>query len=106
MIASTIYQRNNDLMLSKGDPQGIYLWNWHYVGSEIAVKYQLAYQTIEMTGKQDQEEQRDGSLKIADDRTLIFQGKIFRKEPRLDVSVEKDLPGILVPQKQPSEKSK
>jgi hypothetical protein len=103
-IHCTIYQRNTDLTVSQGDPQGVYLGNWQSVGAEVTVKYRLAFRTIETTGKQSQEDQRDASLKFPDDRTVIFQGKVFRREPRLLVSTEEDLHGIRLPDIQPQEK--
>jgi hypothetical protein len=98
LLDCTIYQRDASLTVSKGDAQGIYLGSWHLSGSDIVVKYQLAYRTIEILGKQSKEEGHNVVLKLLNKQTLVFQGKTFRKEPRLDVSVEDDLRGIHSPE--------
>ncbi len=98
LLDCTIYQRDASLTVSKGDAQGIYQGSWHLSGSDIAVKYKLAYRTIEILGKQSQEEEHNVALKLLNKRALVFQGKTFRKEARLDVSVEDDLRGIHAPE--------
>jgi hypothetical protein len=94
VIECTVYDRKGSLALSKGDPQGVYLGDWHRVGQEVAVKYQLSYRTIEITGGRGQEEQKQASLTFPNTRTLVFKGKVFRREPRLEASVDEDLRGI------------
>jgi hypothetical protein len=101
VIDCTIYEERKTLTVSKGDAQGVYLGTWRRAGSEVFVKYHLAYRTIEVSGKHGQEEQREASLTFPSPRTLLFRGQTFRREPRLTASVEDDVRGIRTPPAQP-----
>jgi hypothetical protein len=93
LLQCTLGQRESKFFVSEGDAQVVSLGSWHLTESSIAIKYRLVYRTVEITGGNAPEEEHNDTLKISNG-TLVFHGTTFRKESRLNASVEKDLSGV------------
>jgi hypothetical protein len=100
LLECVIRREGGRLFVSLGDAQGIYRGEWRTKGLGIAIKYKLLYRTVEISGGNAPEEEHNDTLKLSKG-TLVFHGATFRKEPRLNASVEKDLRGVDPPDGNP-----
>ena len=98
LVDCTLYKRRTGITVSKGDAQGVYAGTWHADGEDVKVKYRLTYRTIEIVGGPPQNRDFDASLKLLNDQTLSFRGKVFQRDHRVDASVEEDVGAFMASQ--------
>jgi hypothetical protein len=102
LLVCTAGQDRTRLFISKGDAQGIYLGDWHLLGSDIHVHYILSYRTVDVVGDHPPEEYHNETARLLNSNVIVFHGKRFKREPRLAVSVKEDLQGVRVPDNNPA----
>lgn len=72
--------------ISYGDSQSVYYGNWKQTGDGFSVVYKVIYRDIDIIGGEKEKIEEQEPLTINSDGKIVFQGKTFQTEPRLNES--------------------
>ncbi len=76
--------QSNRMRISNGDPRNVYNGEWTFHNSELLVRYHLTEGTVLPVGSSLPGPTKIATVGVSVGPVLIFNGKRFRREPRLD----------------------
>lgn len=94
VIYCTVNRRPERRMtVSNGDPRGVYKGEWASNGDVVTVTYRLVQATIPPPGQQIPGALERSTIEVSGKSALVFEGKTFHREVRLDSSAHEAVYG-------------